>query len=112
MISQIRIPTFEDSSFERFLLRKIPYPHLKDSQPRLMTLTENLITPVITKSESNNCFVLLYIVLTKIKKNMSEIGVEWFSQSVSLSMKKTVESRQTNSGRGKTERDVSFSCAF
>ena len=43
---------------------------------------------------------------------MSEIGVEWFSQSVSLSMKKTVESRQTNSGRGKTERDVSFSCAF
>ena len=68
VISQIRIPTFEDSSFERFLLRKMPYPHFKDSQPQLMTLTENLITPVITKSESNNCFVLLYIVLTKIKK--------------------------------------------
>ena len=31
---------------------------------------------------------------------------------VSLSMKKTVESRQNNSGRGKTERDVSLSCAF
>ena len=45
MISQIRIPTFEDSSFERFPLRKIPHPHFKDSQPRLMTLTENLITP-------------------------------------------------------------------
>ena len=45
MISQIRIPTFEDSSFERFPLRKIPHPPFKDSQPRLMTLTENLITP-------------------------------------------------------------------
>ena len=31
---------------------------------------------------------------------------------VSLSIKKTVESRQNNSGRGKTERDVSFCCAF
>ena len=33
-----------------------------------MTLTENLITPVITKSESDNCFMLLFIVLKKIKK--------------------------------------------
>ena len=31
---------------------------------------------------------------------------------VSLSIKKTVESRQNNSGRGKTEKDVSLCCAF
>ena len=31
---------------------------------------------------------------------------------VSLSIKKTVESRRNNSGKGKTERDVSFCCAF
>ena len=31
---------------------------------------------------------------------------------VLLSMKKTVESWHNNSGRGKTERDVSLSCAF
>ena len=62
------IPTYEDSPFEGFPLRKIPLPHFKGSQPLLMTLTENLITPVITKSESNNCFMLLFIVLKKIKK--------------------------------------------
>ena len=31
---------------------------------------------------------------------------------VSLSIKKTVESRRNNSGRGKTEQDVSLYCAF
>ena len=31
---------------------------------------------------------------------------------VSMSIKKTVESRCNNSGKGKTERDVSFCCAF
>ena len=31
---------------------------------------------------------------------------------VSLSIKKTVESRRNNSGRGKTEQDVSLCCAF
>ena len=31
---------------------------------------------------------------------------------ISLSMKRIVESRLNNSGRGKTERDVSLSCAF
>ena len=31
---------------------------------------------------------------------------------VSLSIKKTVESRRKNSGKGKTEQDVSFCCAF
>ena len=31
---------------------------------------------------------------------------------VSLSIKKTIESRRNNSGKGKTERDVSFCCAF
>ena len=43
-----------------------------------MTLTENLITPVITKSEANNCSILLYIVLKKLKKhvgNWSGIGL-------------------------------------
>ena len=39
------IPTYEDSPFEGFPLRKIPLPHFKGSQPLLMTLTENLITP-------------------------------------------------------------------
>ena len=68
MISQIRIPSYEDSAFEGFPLRKIPHPHFKGSQPQLMTLTDNLITPVITKSEPNNCVILLYIVLKKIKK--------------------------------------------
>ena len=107
MISQIRIPTYEDSAFEGFPLRKIPHPHFKGSQPQLMTLTENLITPVITRSESNNCVILLYIVLKKLRS-----GVEQFFQYVSLSLKKTVESRQKNRGRGKTEQNVSFSCTF
>ena len=31
---------------------------------------------------------------------------------VSLSIKKTVENRRNNSGKGKTEREVSFCCAF
>ena len=31
---------------------------------------------------------------------------------VSLSMKKTAKSQQNNNGRGKTEREVSLSCAF
>ena len=31
---------------------------------------------------------------------------------VSLLIKKTVDSRRNNSGKGKTERDVSFCCAF
>ena len=58
MISQIRIATFEDSSFERFPLRQIPNPHFKDSQPWLMTLTENLITPVITTERASLITVL------------------------------------------------------
>ena len=28
---------------------------------RLITLTENLIIPDITKTESNNCFIILYL---------------------------------------------------
>ena len=77
-ISQIRIPTYEDSPFEGFPLRKIPHPYFKGSQPRLMTLTENLIIPVITKSESDNCFMLLFIVLKKIKKYVGNwSGIVW-----------------------------------
>ena len=49
------------------------------------------------------------VFLAKKVKNISEM--EWNS-FVSLSIKKTVESRRNNSGKGKTERDVSFSCAF
>ena len=43
-------------------------------------------------------------------KNIAEIEVDYFR--VSLSMKKSVEIRQNNSGRGYTGRDVSLSCAF
>ena len=35
--------------------------------------------------------------------------MEWNSF---VSVKKTVESRRNNSGKGKTERDASFCCAF
>ena len=109
MISQIRIPTYEDSQFKGFPPRQIPHPHFKDSQPRLMTLTENLVTPVITKSESYNCFVLLYIVLRKIKRK--HVG-NWSGIVLSVCFTLDEESRQTISRRGKTERDGSFSCTL
>ena len=44
------------------------------------------------------------VFLPKKVKNISEM--EW------KSIKKTVECRRNNSGKGKTERDVSFCCAF
>ena len=84
MISQIRIPTSEDSAFEGFPLRKIPHPHFKGIQPQLMTLTENLITPVITRSESNNCVILLYIVLKKLKKYVGNWSGTVFSVCFTL----------------------------
>ena len=45
------------------------------------------------------------------KKWNTSRKLEWNS-FVCLSMKKNVESRQNNSGRGKTERHVSLRCAF
>ena len=48
------------------------------------------------------------VFLIKNVKNISEIGVSF----VLLSMKKTVESRQNNSGRWESERDVRSSCDF
>ena len=45
----------------------------------------------------------------KVKTFLKWSGIVSF---VSLSIKKTVESRRNNSGKGKTERDVSFCCAF
>ena len=45
----------------------------------------------------------------KVKKIRKWSGIVSF---VSLTIKKTVESWRNNSGKGKTERDVSFCCAF
>ena len=50
------------------------------------------------------------LFLAKKVKNISEI--EWNSLVCSTVDKETAESRQNNSGEGKTERDVSFCCAF
>ena len=50
-----------------------------------------------------------FFSLKKWKKFRKWSGIVSF---VSLSIKKTVESRRNNSGKGKTERDVSFCCAF
>ena len=51
------------------------------------------------------------VFLAKKVKNISE--TEWNTVSfVSLSIKKMVDSWRNNSGKGKTERDVSFCCAF
>ena len=33
----------------------------RSRRPRLITLTETLIIPDITKTESNNCFIILYL---------------------------------------------------
>ena len=50
------------------------------------------------------------VFLAKKVKNIRKwSGIVSF---VSLSIKKTVESKRNNSGKGKTERDVSFCCAF
>ena len=50
-----------------------------------------------------------FFSLKKWKKFRKWSGIVSF---VSLSIKKTVESRRNNSGKGNTERDVSFCCAF
>ena len=50
-----------------------------------------------------------FVSLKKWKTFRKLSGIASF---VSLSIKKTVESRRNNSGKGKTERDVSFCCAF
>ena len=50
-----------------------------------------------------------FFSLKKWKKFRKWSGIVSF---VSLSIKKTVESRRNNSGKGKTERDVRFCCAF
>ena len=50
------------------------------------------------------------VCLAKKVKNISEI--EWNSFVCFTVDKKTVESRRNNSGKGKTERDVSFCSAF
>ena len=50
------------------------------------------------------------VFLAKKVKNISEM--EWNSFVCSLTIKKTIESRRNNSGKGKTERAISFCCAF
>ena len=50
-----------------------------------------------------------FFSLKKWKTFRKSSGIVSF---VSLSINKTVESRRNNSGKGKTERDVSFCCAF
>ena len=50
------------------------------------------------------------VFLAKEVKNISEM--EWKSFVCFTVDEKTVESQQNNNGKGKTERDVSFCCAF
>ena len=50
-----------------------------------------------------------FFLLKKWKTFRKSRGIVSF---VSLSIKKTVECRRNNSGKGKTERDVSFCCTF
>ena len=50
------------------------------------------------------------LFLAKKVKNISEM--EWNSLVCSTVDKETAESRRNNSGKGKTERDISFCCAF
>ena len=47
-----------------------------------------------------------------LKKRKTFRKLSGIASFVSLSIKKTVESRRNNSGKGKTERDVSFCCSF
>ena len=54
-------------------------------------------------------FLKSFFSLKKWKTFQKWSGIVSF---VSLSIKKTVESRRNNSGRGKTEQDVSLCCAF
>ena len=50
------------------------------------------------------------VFLARKVKNIS--GMEWNSFVCFTVDEKTVESRRNNNGKGKTERDVSFCCAF
>ena len=68
-----------------------------------------LAAPLRTHLSTRKVLLKEFFSLKKWKTFWKWSGILSF---VSLSIKKTVESRQNNSGRGKTERDVSFCCAF
>ena len=48
-------------------------------RPRLITFTETLIIPEITKKKTNLIMVLLYIVLKKIRTNTASHGTQFDS---------------------------------
>jgi len=74
--------------------------------PRLLL---QLAAPLRTHS-TRKVLLKEFFLLKKWKTFRKWSGIVSFF--VSLSIKKTVESRRNNSGKWKTERDVSFCCAF
>ena len=67
-----------------------------------------LAAPLCTHS-TRKVLLKEFFSLKKLKTFRKWSGILSF---VSLLIKKTVESRRNNSGKGKTERDASFCCAF
>ena len=107
MIRPIRIAN-DVFSRVRKMIRPIRSHRVMWVSRQISRLLLQLAAPLRTHSTSR---VLLkeFFSLKKCKTFRKWSGIVLF---VSLSRKKTVESRRNNSGKGKKERDVSFCCAF
>ena len=96
-----------DNVFSRVrkMIRPIRGVWVSRQNPRLLL---QLAAPLRTLS-TRKVLLKEFFSLKKWKTFRKWSGIVSF---VSLSIKKTLDSRRNNSGKGKTERDVSFCCAF
>ena len=86
--------------------------HTQSTTTPKYTLTQRLVAACSAASHTFNekSFTQRVFLTKKVKKLLG--NMEWNNFVISLSIKKTVESRQNNGGKGKTEGGVSFCCAF